>query len=76
MTSAIAAAVAWSAVRVAMRSPDGLVPGTLAVIVFVTLWLVGLLLISVTAAWRAAVWSVAHRDLWPNWVPATSVETG
>ena len=76
VTSAIAAAVAWSAVRVAMRSPDALVPGTLAVVVFVTLWLVGLLLISVTAAWRAAVWSVAHRDLWPNRAISPSVETG
>jgi hypothetical protein len=76
VTSAIAAAVAWSAVRVAIRSSDELILGTLAVVVFVALWMVGLLLISVTAAWRAAVWSVAHRDLWPNHVPSTSVENG
>lgn len=64
-TSSIAAAVAWSAVRATMRSSDDVVPGTLAVLLFVTLWIVGLLLIAVTTAWRAAVWSVAHRDLWP-----------
>lgn len=64
-TSSIAAAVAWSAVRATMRSSDELVPGALAVLLFVSLWIVGLLLIAVTASWRAAVWSVAHRDLWP-----------
>ncbi|MEX1169451.1 MAG: hypothetical protein WEE50_04840 [Chloroflexota bacterium] len=66
LPSTLAATVAWSAVRVAMRSPADLVVGTLAVVLFVSLWIVGLLLIAVTAAWRAAVWSVAHRDLWPR----------
>ena len=64
-TSSVAAAVSWSAVRVAMRPPGELVLGTLAVVVFVSLWLVGLLLAAVTAGWRGAVWSMAHDDLWP-----------
>jgi hypothetical protein len=66
LPSTLAATVAWSAVRVAMRSPAELVVGTIAVLLFVSLWIVGLLLIAVTAAWRAAVWSVAQRDLWPR----------
>jgi hypothetical protein len=71
-TSSVAAAVAWSGVRVTMRSSDELVLGTMAVLVFVSLWIVGLLLIAVTAAWRAAVWSVAHRELWPVGPSSTS----
>jgi hypothetical protein len=63
-TSSIGAAVTWSAVRIAMRSPAELILGTLAVLAFVSLWLAGLLLVAVTAAWRAAVWSVAYHDLW------------
>ena len=66
LPSAVAANVAWSAVRAAMGSPTDLVLGTLAVLVFVSLWIVGLTLIGVTAAWRAAVWSVAHGHLWPR----------
>jgi hypothetical protein len=76
LPSTLAASVAWSAVRVAMRSPTDLVVGTLAVLLFVTLWIVGLLLIAVTAAWRAAVWSVAHRDLWPRQAQPPTLETG
>jgi hypothetical protein len=74
--STLAANVAWSAVRVAMRSPTDLVMGTLAVVLFVSLWTVGLLLIAVTAAWRAAVWSVAHRDLWPPRAQPAELEPG
>lgn len=76
LLSTLAANVAWSAVRVAMRSPTDLVMGTLAVVVFVSLWIVGLLLIAVTAAWRAAVWSVAHRDLWPRRAQPPTLESG
>jgi hypothetical protein len=76
LPSTLAASVAWSAVRVAMRSPAELVVGTLAVVLFVSLWIVGLLLIAVTAAWRAAVWSVAHRDLWPRQAQPPTLETG
>jgi hypothetical protein len=76
LPSTLAASVAWSAVRVAMRSPAELVVGTLAVALFVSLWIVGLLLIAVTAAWRAAVWSIAHRDLWPRQAQPPTLETG
>ena len=74
--STLAATVAWSAVRVAMRSPAELVVGTLTVLLFVSLWIVGLLLIAVTAAWRAAVWSVAHRSLWPRPAHPTTLGPG
>ena len=76
LPSTLAATVAWSAVRVAMRSPAEMVLGTLAVLLFVSLWIVGLLLIAVTAAWRAAVWSVAHRDLWPRPAHRTTLKPG
>jgi hypothetical protein len=76
LPSTLAAAVAWSAVRVAMRAPAELIVGTLAVVLFVSLWIVGLLLIAVTAAWRAAVWSVAHRDLWPRRAQPPTLEPG
>jgi hypothetical protein len=62
LPSTLAASGAWNLVRAALRSSGDAVSATLAVILFVTLWLVGLLLIAVTAAWRSAVWSVAHRD--------------
>jgi hypothetical protein len=55
-----------------MRSPAELVVGTIAVLLFVTVWIVGLILIGVTAAWRAAVWSVAYRVLWPRPTHATT----
>ena len=66
LPSTIAASIAWSAVRVAMRSPGELVFGTLAVMLFVSVWILGLLLIGVMTAWRGAVWSVAYGDLWPR----------
>jgi len=64
LPSAAAATMAWGAVRVAMGSPTDPVGPTLAVLTFVALWLVGLLVIAVTTAWRAAVWSVAEGDQW------------
>jgi len=76
LPSTLAATVAWSAVRVAMRAPAELILGTLAVVLFVSLWIAGLLLIAVTAAWRAAVWSVAHRDLWPRRAQPPTLEPG
>lgn len=64
LPSAVAAAASWAAVRVAMGSSADAVGPTLAVLLFVALWTVGLLLIAVVVAWRAAVWSVAERDRW------------
>lgn len=74
--STVAATVAWSVVRVAMRSPAEPVVGTLAVVVFVSLWIMGLVLVGVTAAWRAAVWSIAQRDLWPRPARPPTLERG
>jgi hypothetical protein len=65
LPSTIAAAAAWQLVRAALRSQADPFGATFAVILFVTLWLLGLVLIAVTAAWRSAVWSIAHRRLWP-----------
>jgi hypothetical protein len=64
LPSALAAAAAWTTVRVAMRPPADPFGATFAVLLFVALWLVGLVLIAVVVAWRGAVWSVAHRGLW------------
>jgi hypothetical protein len=61
--SMLAATAAWGGVRVAMRASTdsgGAVP---AVLIFVCLWIGGLALMAVAAAWRAAVWSVADRDV-------------
>lgn len=60
--SIFAAAGAWTLVRASMAPLDGAVAATGAVLLFVTLYLVGLLLVAVTVAWRSAVWSVGHRD--------------
>lgn len=62
LPSAAAAATAWGVVRAAMGSSATVVGSTVAVMIFVALWLVGLVLIGVTCAWRAAVWSVIERE--------------
>jgi hypothetical protein len=55
--SMVTAGLTWTAVRSAAATDDSLATfGT--VLVFVALWLVGLLLIAVACAWRAAVWTV------------------
>jgi hypothetical protein len=61
--SALAAAVAWGAVRVAMGTSTNPIGPMLAVLAFVAIWTLGVLLIAVTTAWRAAVWSVAARSM-------------
>ena len=61
--SAVAASATWGLVRLAMRSPGEAAAATLAVVLFVALWLIGLVLIAVTVAWRSAVWSVAHGEI-------------
>jgi hypothetical protein len=59
LPAAAAASVTWAAARVALTSA-GPIGATLSVVLFVALWLVGLLLTGVTSAWRAAVWSVVE----------------
>jgi hypothetical protein len=61
---ALAATAAVRAARAALRSTSDPSGATVAVVVFVTIWLIGLALIAVTAAWRGAVWTVAHGALW------------
>ena len=61
--SIVAGSTAWGIVRVAMRSSSDTIAGTLSVVLFVAIWMLGLALIAVTCAWRAAVWSVADRQL-------------
>jgi hypothetical protein len=57
--SSAAAAAAWSAIGGALRSQAGPVPAIALLILFVGLWVGGLLLIAVTSAWRNAAWTVA-----------------
>ncbi len=61
--STLAAAAAWGTVRVALRSSGDPVGAGVTVVLFVALWIVGLVLIGVTSAWRVTVWSVAHGEL-------------
>ena len=56
--SALAAASAGDVVRTAMSSPADPVERFLGVVLFVSLWMVGLALTGVICAWRAAVWTV------------------
>ena len=74
--SVVAAAAAWGAVRVAMRSPGDPVAATLGVVLFVTLWLIGLALIAVAAAWRGAVWSIVDQEYWARPAGAKETEPG
>jgi hypothetical protein len=60
--SAVAAASAGDVVREAMSSPDDPLQLGLAVVLFVSLWVVGLALTGVICAWRAAVWTVGFGE--------------
>ncbi len=61
--SAVAAASASDVVREAMSTPDDPVRLSLAVVLFVSLWVVGLVLTGVVCAWRAAVWTVGFGEV-------------
>jgi hypothetical protein len=58
--SVVAAAAAWSAADVVLAGPSDPLRVFASVILFVGIWLVGLLLASVACAWRAAVWTTAE----------------
>ena len=60
--SAIAAASAGDVVREAMDTSRDPLEILLAVVLFVSLWVVGLVLASVICAWRAAVWTVGFGE--------------
>lgn len=57
--SALAAAFAWGAVRAVLGERADPIGVLLVVVLFVVLWVVGLLLTAVVCAWRTAVWTVA-----------------
>jgi hypothetical protein len=57
--SALAASSAWAAVRSVLGERADPLAILLVVVLFVVLWVVGLLLTAVVCAWRAAVWTVA-----------------
>jgi hypothetical protein len=60
MAGAVAAGSAWSGVGDVLVG-SGEVTAVLAIVaVFVVVWLVGLALIALVSAWRAAVWTVAE----------------
>ena len=60
--SALAAASAADVVRAAMSSPANPAELALAVVLFVSLWMVGLALTGLICAWRAAVWTVGFGE--------------
>jgi len=57
--SALAAAWSWAVVGTVLGGRSDPVWVVLAVVVFVAIWVVGLLLTAVACAWRAAVWTMA-----------------
>jgi len=57
--SAIATATAWEAIGGALRGRSDPVSVLVTVVLFVGLWVAGLFLVAIVAAWRAAVWTVA-----------------
>jgi hypothetical protein len=60
--SALAAASAGNVVREAMSAPNDPLELFLAVVLFVSLWIVGLVLTGVICAWRAAVWTIGFGE--------------
>ena len=60
--SAIAASSAADVIRTAMSTPQDPASLLLAVVLFVSLWVVGLALTGVVCAWRAAVWTVGFGE--------------
>ena len=60
--SAVAAAPAGDVVREAMNTPSDPLELFLAVVLFVSLWVVGVMLTAVVCAWRAAVWTVGFGE--------------
>jgi hypothetical protein len=66
-----AASASWTAVRAALQGRDEALWGTLMVVVFVGLWMVGLALVAVLSAWRAAVWTVMAQGDEPSPVRST-----
>jgi hypothetical protein len=58
--SGLAAGSAWGAATEAIGRRADPVTVAIAVVLFVVLWVIGLILVGVVSAWRAAVWTVAE----------------
>ena len=58
--AAVAASSAWEAVGTVLGDAAEPLPLLLTVVAFVGLWVVGLVLVAVVCAWRAAIWTVAE----------------
>jgi hypothetical protein len=56
--AAAAASATWTAIRTALATDAGVLPTLVLLLAFVGLWVGGLGLIGLVAAWRAAVWTV------------------
>ena len=63
LLAGVAGAAGWSSVRAALTGGTPNFSDALAVLGFVALWLAGLGLISVVAAWRGAVWTTLVADI-------------
>ncbi len=60
VAGAAGAGAAWSAVGAVLSGSGNLVATVAVVAAFVVVWLVGLALVAVVCAWRAAVWTAAE----------------
>jgi hypothetical protein len=60
VVSALAAATSWGAAADMLEAPADPIAPVIAIIALVLLWMVGLFLVSVLCAWRAAVWTIAE----------------
>jgi hypothetical protein len=58
--AAVAASSTWEAVGSVLGDPGEPVALLLTVVAFVGLWAVGLVVVAVVCAWRAAIWTVAE----------------
>jgi hypothetical protein len=56
--SALASSLAWGAVRTVLAEAEPWLSRVVTIAVFIGLWTGGLVLIAVSSAWRAAVWTV------------------
>jgi hypothetical protein len=58
--AAVAASSAWKALGTVLGERAEPLASLLTVVAFVGLWIVGLLLVAIVCAWRAAIWTVAE----------------
>jgi hypothetical protein len=60
LPAAVATGSAWEAVGAVLGDVTEPLPALLIVVAFVGLWVLGLVLVAVVCAWRAAIWTVAE----------------